>query len=498
MTVLQSIFRRAQATPDRLALTYVDEEVSYASFARRIQAARQYLKALELRPDAVAVVCVFHLVDAWVLHLALASLGVTTMAVRFLHEVQLAEPMEVGCVFVSAREWQGEKLDPADGADAPLIVVPAGFDAPRGGDGPPAARDAVHEGGHIVFTAGTTGAPKKVLIDRTNQAAYLAQRLEGFSITEQSMVNLVDWGLWSSVGYSVPLGIWSLGGAVALHTSPLRLNALQDPRLTHAILTPTMLAQILSSPPGSSTRRDDVRVYVGGGPLSKTLAIAAKATLTTQLYNIVASTEAGLWCVTPIREAEDVTLHQVLPSRLVQIVDERGENLPAGREGLIWVACLPGVESYLDDAEATSAFFRGGYFYPGDLGMLTPAGRLVLLGRATEVITANSQKIATGPIEQALQDRFGAAEVCVFSFPGENGPEELHVVIQPLKPIDRDELVAMGRSYLELFPQVHFHLVEAMPRSDRGKVLRAALKRQVLAGAPAQPAPEQRTMATPT
>jgi fatty-acyl-CoA synthase len=479
MGVVLSIFRRAAKTPERLAATSNGVDISYGEFARRIEGARGYLAALTLPADAIAVVCVFDKLTAWVLRLALASLGHTTLALRFVDQVKDFAPGEIGCVVVSAAEGSGE---PRDLPDVRLIVAPEAFDPP---DDPSTAPSSgwgdAPEGGHIVLTSGTTGLAKRVLIDPANEAAYLAQRLEGFSLTGNSMVNLADWGLWTSVGYSVALGVWSVGGAVALHAAPLTLDILRDQRLTHAILTPTMLDQILATAPGQRLGRDDLRVYVGGSPMSKALAEIARAELTTQLFNIVASTEAGVWCVTPIRTEEDVSLHRVLPSRTVQIVGPDDRVLPAGHEGDVRVACLPGVDGYLDDPEASAAFFRGGYFYSGDLGVLTADGRLKLQGRVTEIVTGATQKFASGPIEQAIRDRLGAAEVCVFSHPGKDGPEELHIAIQPLVPVNQDELRALGSGYLRLFPHVHFHVVASMPRNERGKVLRDALKRQVLA-----------------
>src|SRR5271169_558058 len=67
----------------------------------------------------------------------------------------------------------------------------------------------------------------------------------------------------------------------------------------------------------------------------------------------------------------------------------------------------------LDDEVATRAFFYDGYFYPGDLGMFGHDGRLSLRGRASDVINVLGDKIATDPIERALQDRLGAEGVCI-------------------------------------------------------------------------------------
>ncbi|MDR3470750.1 MAG: hypothetical protein P4M09_03535, partial [Devosia sp.] len=88
-------------------------------------------------------------------------------------------------------------------------------------------------------------------------------------------------------------------------------------------------------------------------------------------------------------------------------------------------------------------------------------------------------KIATTPIETALQDRLGAEAVCVFSVPGQDG-EAVHVAIQTARPVAAAELKAALRAALPAVPQARVHAVKAFPRNHLGKIERAALKAQLL------------------
>lgn len=75
-----------------------------------------------------------------------------------------------------------------------------------------------------------------------------------------------------------------------------------------------------------------------------------------------------LVAITPIEQADDLLWYRIDPSREVQVVDESGEVLPPGQEGLVRMRIDDGLDGDLDDPIATHEFFRDGYFYPGDFG----------------------------------------------------------------------------------------------------------------------------------
>jgi acyl-coenzyme A synthetase/AMP-(fatty) acid ligase len=96
-------------------------------------------------------------------------------------------------------------------------------------------------------------------------------------------------------------------------------------------------------------------------------------------------------------------------------------------------------------------------------------------------VHALGSKIATGPIEQAMQDRLGVEGVCILSMPGDGGDEEVHAVIQSRRAVGRAELEALAGKELRGFHRVHFHVFEQLPRNAMGKVVRFELRRMLLA-----------------
>jgi acyl-coenzyme A synthetase/AMP-(fatty) acid ligase len=216
---------------------------------------------------------------------------------------------------------------------------------------------------------------------------------------------------------------------------------------------------------------------------------AAKRFMTRQVYSVLASTEALTMAVTPLDQPDDLLWHRIHPSREVQVVDEAGTVLGPGKEGLVRVLIIDGLTGYLDDEAATRAFFHDGYFYPGDLGMFGHDGRLSLRGRASDVINVLGAKIATDPIERALQDRLGAEGVCILSIQNTQGDEEIHVMIQPGRQMEQAEIQAAAYAELGVIKRVPVHVVlmEKLPRNEMGKIERLELRRQLTLLLPSAP-----------
>ena len=332
-----------------------------------------------------------------------------------------------------------------------------------------------------MMTSGTTGAYKKVVRDAAMESLAIPLHAEINGISSRSVVYVANIGLWTAGGYRWPLITWSMGGTVVIHQAPDLHNPLARHDMTHIFTTPAMLEGLIGASKGELRRNDATRLLVTGGAMSQALLETAKRLVTCQVYSVLASTEALTLAVTPLERPDDLLWHRIHPSREVQVVDEAGTVLGPGREGLVRVCIIDGLSGYLDDEVATREFFHDGYFYPGDLGMFGDDGRLSLRGRASDVINILGDKIATHPIERALQDRLGADGVCILSIPNTEGDEEIHVLIQSSRKIDQAEIDAAGNAELRAIKRVPMRvsLIEELPRNEMGKIKRLELKRRL-------------------
>jgi acyl-CoA synthetase (AMP-forming)/AMP-acid ligase II len=479
--LIDAILAQAQAAPGKAALVHNGEVWTYARFARGIAQAQQALRTQASLAGGVAVLCIAHLGHAWVVGIAARRLGLATMVFDSVEALAGSPPGDVACV-VSLEGQAHPLLDAwAVGRGVPhLHLSPASFVAE--------GTESVHidsiprPGWHIQLTSGTTGANKKIARDAFDEERALAGFARHYGIDNASVVYVRDFPLSTSGGFRWPLMAWLQGATVVLQQWRDYHRPHLQHRLTHAFATPSILSWLLHHH-GPSLRRDDgLRLLVTGGAMPWALAAQARARLTAQVYTLLGSTEATTIALTRIDTPEDLRWHRVLPWREVQVVDEEGRVLPPGSTGRLRIRIDDDVAGYLDDEAASRVFFQGRYFYPGDLGVFDAGGRLALAGRVTEIINVAGAKIATAPLESALQDALGVDSVCLLSMPGADVAEDLHVVIQTRQPITRAKLEQIARGgLLGSFANVRFHLLEELPRNAMGKVMRMQLREQLLA-----------------
>lgn len=479
--LVAKIFEHARRTPKKTALVYNQQAVSYALFSQCIEAVRCFLRAEGVPPRGVAAISALNLCEAWILSLALRGLGLNALVLpreEFLDRLGLSD---IACVVVSETDDRPELRERCATVGSRLIRVP-----PLAIDGSksvtPQSSNPSAEGGSILLTSGTTGGFKKVMIDRRAEEECSAHRQLVYGISRQSVVNVLWLGCWTSVGYKLPACAWSVGGCAVFDQRPDRWASLDYSGITHLWLTPQMLAQILSVSTDASRRNDKMRLYIGAGGLSQVMAAAAREQLTEQIFTTYASTEAEIIALTRIESLEDLRWHRVLPSRKVEIVDEKDRALPIDQEGIVRVDAFPFISGYLHDEKATKTFFRNGYFYPGDLGVVRADGRLELRGRVTDIVNILGHKFAARPIEEAIARKFGIDGVCVFSVPHADGDEVLHVVVEGLQPMNVGELAPLLGTLLGGGFRLEAYRVDALPRNEMGKVRRDVLKRHLRLG----------------
>ena len=363
-----------------------------------------------------------------------------------------------------------------------MIRIPDGlFIGKQAIDVPDLPMIASPAGSHIRLTSGTTGARKKVLLSDAVILAETRRRSAIWQVSPDSMIDAFSFALWTGLGFYIPNAAWTAGACVVFDQRELQRCELMD-RMSHAFFTPAMLRDFLRPPERKFRQNPDLRLIVGGGPLPLELYRAATA-VTPNIFTILSSGEVGPWAFTRIETPEDLCSHTIVSSMKVQVVDDMERPLPIGQIGAVRVR-VNGVAGYVDNEEASTRFFRDGYFYPGDLGTFLPNSRLALRGRFTNVINVSGDKVSAEPIEQALQEILAVEDVCVLSIPRDDAGEELHIAIQSPNPIDTAAVDFAVRQIIHGFPLARIHVFKALPRVEMGKIDRLNLRVQICSGRP--------------
>ena len=342
--------------------------------------------------------------------------------------------------------------------------------------------DEVHpEGGHILYTSGTTGTYKKLFLDGERARARNVRRAEHLGLTKDCLWHVAYLGMWTSIGFKMPLAVWQAGGCVLFDQRIGWAKHVVEDGITHAMLLPRMVDDLVKAGDAMpSPRRGHWRLTVTGGFLPMGLARAVLDRLTDNLAITYGSTELSTPALdTVVTDVGEMYWLSESEGRVVEIVDDEGRPCPVGVEGNLRVRRMPlDSTEYLDDPEASARMFRDGCFQPGDMAVRRADGRVRMLGRSSDVLNFQGQKIAAAPIEQRLQERLGGRAVCLFSGINPAGREEITVVVEAERPLGAGDMSALA-GQLPSFEQVRIVVCRQFPLTRTGtqKVDRTALKR---------------------
>ncbi|MBK6744434.1 MAG: AMP-binding protein [Hydrogenophilales bacterium] len=209
---------------------------------------------------------------------------------------------------------------------------------------------------------------------------------------QDSVLCVFGCGGWTGVGYRWAASPWLVGGTTVIQQSHNPHRVFSDHNLTHAVLIPSALATILAAPKNAFACNDKLHLFVGGGAMTRAQVGEIKSRITPNLYNWLASTEAGCIAVTPIETPDDHRWHKLVADRIVEIVDDDNNPVPNGTMGRIRIGAEGGPNGYLNDETTSREFFQNGYFYPGDMAAMRHDGRVSLYGRITDVINMGGRK----------------------------------------------------------------------------------------------------------
>lgn len=337
----------------------------------------------------------------------------------------------------------------------------------------------------ISFTSGTTGHPRGATISHgglVHSAAALVERFQTGSIDSTTV--LVP--LFHNTGFVDQLAhLLLVGGRIDLLPRfgvTSALDALEARPATYLISVPSILRMLMLH------KRRDVafggcRVLAYGGSPMPVAWIDELLQLWPhlRLFNVYGLSE--FTSATHILDPEEVRAYPDSVGRPLtgvrhRVVDSAGRTVPVGETGEIEVAGPMRMSGYWHDAAATAAAIRDGWLRTGDLGSIDADDRLVVKGRAADVINRGGEKVHSSQVEAALSRVADVSGVAVIGVPDPllNEAVVACVVERPGHRFDAESARTALREWVPDYaiPQ-RFVVVEDLPRNAAGKVDRKAL-----------------------
>ena len=329
----------------------------------------------------------------------------------------------------------------------------------------------------IITTSGTTGTSKRVAVSHELMMRRLAGSAIGSPYPAKPVV-VVHIGPWSNIGFRHMLRALYAGGAIVLARKPDEiLRAIAQRGVNYVLLAPAALATLVDTvPEGRGPLRGPEWLEVTGAYLPQALYERARERLCPAIVTSYGSSEAGntAWSLRSDLDGLPGAVGRLLPDVDVEAVDDDDRPLPPGEVGILRVRGPGNVQSYWRDDDATARTFRGGWFYPGDLGSVSADRMLTIAGRAQEVVNVGGNKVHPRVVEEALRAVPGVADAAAFGVPNADGIPEIRAALVVRGELARKPLEDTCRQLGYAAPK-RFVRVAALPRNAAGKVLRGEL-----------------------
>ena len=350
----------------------------------------------------------------------------------------------------------------------------------------------------LMFTAGTTGQPKGVMLTHDNLATYVLNNVSPADPDIEEK-NILTVPLYHIAGMQAVLAAVYGGRTLVVQRQfdPSDwMTLVETESVTRAMMVPTMLKQLMEHEEFPERNLSSLQVITyGAAPMPvEVITKAIEVFPGTRFINAFGQTESAstITMLTPedhviegspgeraIKLKRLGSIGRALGDTEVKIFDEDGSEQPVDEVGEI-VARGPRVmKGYWKADEATNNTIRNGWLYTGDIGYMDEAGYIFLSGRAKDIIIRAGENISPEQVEATLHSHPAIDEAAVIGVPDPQWGETVRAIVALKAGAQASEadIIEHCRGQLASFKKPESVIfVDALPRNPLGKVLKRVLR----------------------
>jgi crotonobetaine/carnitine-CoA ligase len=337
----------------------------------------------------------------------------------------------------------------------------------------------------IVYTSGTTGMPKGVVLPHqsfTNTGAYFAHHLK---LTPEDRLHTCLPLFHCNAQQCGAMVAFSLGTRFSVNArfSVSRFwGWIEETQSTVTNLMGAMLTLLYKVPPTDDDSANSLRL-IASAPIPQEIYHQFRDRFGVAMFEGYGLTETATMAIAnPIDDVRPGAIGLPLEHDEVRIVGEEDEDVEPGVPGQILIR--PKIENsmmveYFKEPEKTAETWKDGWFHSGDVGKQREDGYYVFLDRMKDTIRRRGENISSFMIEKAILDHDSVLECAVFGVPSELGEEDVKTiaVLRPGTELDPQELIDWCAARMADFmvPR-HVEYRDKLPKTETGRVQKFELR----------------------
>ena len=443
-------------------------------------------------PNSIQVITIYY---------ALAKMGAVIVPINFLfkkHELEHILSDAKPKAFIGAEPYLAEiQTAMQSGFEPPLKIAIEARDnrnfmelnqafSHKEDFGPYPARD--DESLTILYTSGTTGIPKGVMLTHDNHIseARILANMRGKLDPQVVVIGVLPlyhiYGITSVINVSI---YSALTIELLSQFDPEKvINIVQTEKQTVLFGVPTMYNRLIQVASQHPLKKSSLKFCVSGGSsLPVEFLHRFEKLFNTRIYEGYGLTEAPVCVENPYGGlTKPGAIGLPIPEFSAKIIDEDGAEVPPGGTGELLIKGPGVMKGYLNQPDETNNTIRDGWLYTGDIARMDEDNYIYIIDRKKDLVIRGGYNVYPRELEEVMYQIPEILEVAVFGIPHEDLGEEVAavVVLQEGAQIESKEIREFTKQRVApyKYPRVIHIVQESLPKSGTGKILKKEIRQQ--------------------